>query len=54
MLWSGNRIRQRVHFNKVGFSNTDGSEGQRIDFEQGVSSEYPGIFYMLREVRKDK
>ncbi|MCC8145140.1 MAG: discoidin domain-containing protein [Bacteroidales bacterium] len=36
-----------VHFNKVGFSNTDGSEGQRIDFEQGVSDEYPSYFYMV-------
>lgn len=35
-----------VHFNKVGFSNTDGSEGQRIDFEQGVSVENPQYFYM--------
>ncbi|NDV46889.1 DUF3472 domain-containing protein [Paludibacter sp. 221] len=36
-----------VHFNKVGFSNTDGKEGQRIDFEQGVSTEYPDKFYMV-------
>lgn len=36
-----------VHFNKVGFSNTDGAEGQRIDYEQGVSDEYPSYFYMV-------
>lgn len=35
-----------VNFNKVGFSNTDGREGQRVDYEQGVAPEYPGRFYM--------
>lgn len=38
-----------VHFNKTGFSNTDGATGQRIDFEQGASTD-PGHedkFYML-------
>lgn len=35
-----------VNFNKVGFSHTDGREGQRVDYEQGVSKEHPGRFYM--------
>lgn len=35
-----------VNFNKVRFSNTDGKEGQRVDFEQGVSPIYPDRFYM--------
>ncbi len=35
-----------LHFNKVRFSNTDGKEGQRIDFEQGVAKEMPDKFYM--------
>jgi len=35
-----------VHFNKVRFSNTDGKEGQRVDYEQGVSLKYPDRFYM--------
>jgi len=35
-----------VNFNKVRFSNTDGKEGQRIDYEQGVSSKFPDRFYM--------
>ncbi|MDR1584739.1 MAG: DUF3472 domain-containing protein [Prevotellaceae bacterium] len=34
------------HFNKVRFSNTDGKEGQRIDYEQGVAPEAPDKFYM--------
>lgn len=36
-----------THFNEVSFGNTDGSVGQRIDFEQGVSEEEPDKFYML-------
>lgn len=35
-----------VNFNKVRFSNTDGKEGQRVDYEQGVSPNYPDRFYM--------
>lgn len=35
-----------VNFNKVRFSNTDGKEGQRVDFEQGVSPDFPDRFYM--------
>lgn len=35
-----------INFNKVGFSNTDGRIGQRVDFEQGVSKKYPDRFYM--------
>lgn len=35
-----------INFNKVRFSNTDGKEGQRVDFEQGVSPKYPDRFYM--------
>lgn len=35
-----------VNFNKVRFSNTDGKEGQRVDYEQGVSQEYLDRFYM--------
>lgn len=35
-----------INFNKVRFSNTDGKEGQRVDYEQGVSSKYPDRFYM--------
>lgn len=35
-----------INFNKVGFSHTDGKEGQRVDYEQGVSPEYPDRFYM--------
>jgi len=35
-----------INFNKVRFSNTDGKEGQRIDYEQGVSPNYPDRFYM--------
>jgi Domain of unknown function (DUF3472)/Domain of unknown function (DUF5077) len=35
-----------VNFNKVRFSNTDGKEGQRIDYEQGVSPQYNDRFYM--------
>lgn len=35
-----------INFNKVRFSNTDGKEGQRVDFEQGVSAKYPDRFYM--------
>lgn len=35
-----------INFNKVGFSNTDGAEGQRMDYEQGVAPEYPERFYM--------
>lgn len=35
-----------VNFNKVRFSNTDGKEGQRVDFEQGVSPKFPDRFYM--------
>ncbi|MDH8702442.1 hypothetical protein M2138_001806 [Dysgonomonadaceae bacterium PH5-43] len=35
------------HLNKVSYSNTDGAEGQRIDFEQGVAPEDPTKFYML-------
>ena len=36
-----------THFNKVRFSNTDGANGQRVDFEQGVAIEDPDKFYML-------
>ena len=35
-----------VHFNKARFSHTDGAEGQRVDYEQGVSPDYPDRFYM--------
>lgn len=35
-----------VNFNKVRFSNTDGKEGQRVDYEQGVSPRFPDRFYM--------
>ena len=35
-----------VNFNKVRFSHTDGKEGQRVDYEQGVSPDYPDRFYM--------
>ncbi|MDR1809366.1 MAG: DUF3472 domain-containing protein [Prevotella sp.] len=35
-----------LNFNKVRFSNTDGKEGQRIDFEQGVAEEAPDKFFM--------
>lgn len=35
-----------INFNKVRFSNTDGKEGQRVDFEQGVSPNFPDRFYM--------
>lgn len=35
-----------VNFNKVGFSHTDGREGQRVDYEQGVAPEFPERFYM--------
>jgi hypothetical protein len=35
-----------VNFNKVRFSNTDGKVGQRVDFEQGVSPQFPDRFYM--------
>lgn len=35
-----------VNFNKVGFSHTDGKEGQRVDYEQGVAPEFPDRFYM--------
>lgn len=35
-----------INFNKVRFSNTDGKEGQRVDYEQGVSPKYPDRFYM--------
>lgn len=35
-----------VNFNKVRFSNTDGKEGQRVDYEQGVSPKHPDRFYM--------
>lgn len=36
------------HFNKVNFGNTDGgqNEGARDDFEQGVTQDFPGTFYM--------
>lgn len=36
-----------VHLNKASFSNTDGSTGQRIDYEQGVDADDPTKFYML-------
>lgn len=36
-----------IHLNKASYSNTDGSVGQRIDFEQGVAAEDPTKFYML-------
>ncbi len=35
-----------ISFNKVGFSHTDGAKGQRIDYEQGVSPDFPNRFYM--------
>ncbi|EEI93766.1 hypothetical protein HMPREF0765_0619 [Sphingobacterium spiritivorum ATCC 33300] len=35
-----------INFNKVRFSNTDGKEGQRVDYEQGVSPRNPNYFYM--------
>ncbi|MDR2954186.1 MAG: DUF3472 domain-containing protein [Prevotella sp.] len=35
-----------INFNKVRFSNTDGKEGQRVDYEQGVSPNHPDRFYM--------
>lgn len=35
-----------VNFDKVRFSHTDGSDGQRVDYEQGVSADYPDRFYM--------
>lgn len=35
-----------INFNKVRFSNTDGKEGQRVDYEQGVSPKQPDKFYM--------
>ena len=35
-----------VHFNKARFSHTDGAEGQRVDYEQGVSPDFPDKFYM--------
>lgn len=35
-----------VNFNKVRFSNTDGKDGQRVDYEQGVSTKYKDRFYM--------
>lgn len=35
-----------INFNKVGFSYTDGREGQRVDYEQGVSPNDPEKFYM--------
>lgn len=36
------------HFNRVNFGNTDGgsNEGARDDFEQGVTDDFPGTFYM--------
>ena len=36
-----------IHMNQASYSNTDGSVGQRIDFEQGVAPEDPTKFYML-------
>ncbi|MDL2223963.1 DUF3472 domain-containing protein [Bacteroidales bacterium OttesenSCG-928-M06] len=36
-----------IHLNRASYSNTDGGEGQRIDFEQGVDSAEPDKFYML-------
>ncbi len=36
-----------VNFNKVSFTNTDGAQGQRIDFEQGVDDRETSKFYML-------
>lgn len=38
---------QWVNFNKASFSHTDGSTGQRVDYEQGVAEEEPTKFYML-------
>lgn len=35
-----------INFNKVHFSHTDGKEGQRVDYEQGVSAKFPNRFYM--------
>lgn len=35
-----------INFNKVRFSNTDGKEGQRVDYEQGVSPKQSDKFYM--------
>lgn len=37
-----------IHFNKTRFSNTDGSVGQRVDYEQGVSLDegHTDQFYM--------
>lgn len=35
-----------VHLNKVRFSHTDGKEGQRVDYEQGVSPLHADRFYM--------
>lgn len=35
-----------LSFNKVRFSHTDGTEGERVDYEQGVAPEYPNRFYM--------
>lgn len=35
-----------LSFNKVRFSHTDGAEGERVDYEQGVAPEYPTRFYM--------
>ena len=35
-----------MSFNQVNFSNTDGSTGQRMDFEQGRLPENPYYFYM--------
>lgn len=35
-----------LSFNKVRFSHTDGAEGERMDYEQGVAPEYPTRFYM--------
>lgn len=35
-----------IHLNKVRFSNTDGQEGQRVDYEQGVSPLHADRFYM--------
>lgn len=35
-----------ISMNKVSFSHTDGKEGQRVDYEQGVSSLHKDRFYM--------
>lgn len=35
-----------VYMNKGRYTHTDGNEGQRIDYEQGVSPDFPDRFYM--------